>query len=44
MENTIKEFEIKKKKSINLLKELRDFLLKVKELNIEIEDKMIKKV
>ena len=44
MENTIKEFEIKKKKSINLLKELRDFLLKGKELNIEIEDKMIKKV
>lgn len=36
MENTIKEFEIKKKKSINLLKG--------KELNIEIEDKMIKKV
>lgn len=44
MENTIKEFEIKKEKSINLLKELRDFLLKGKELNIEIEDKMIKKV
>jgi len=44
MEKTIKEFEIKKQKSMKLLKEVRDFLLKGKKLNIEIEDKMIKKV
>ena len=44
METTIKEFEIKKQKSMKLLKEVWDFLLKGKKLNIEIEDKMIKKV
>jgi labile enterotoxin output A len=43
MQNTIKEFEIKREKSLNLLKELKDFLIKGKKLDIEIEDKMLKK-
>jgi len=44
MQNTIKEFEIKREKSLNLLKELKDFLIKGKKLDIEIEDKMLKKI
>ena len=44
MEKTILEFESKKEKLINLLKELQEFLLKGKELDIEIDEKMIKKI
>ena len=44
MEKTILEFESKKEKLINLLKELQEYLLKGKELDIEIDEKMIKKI
>ena len=44
MEKTILEFENKKQKPINLLKELQEFLFKGKELDIEIDDRMIKKI
>ena len=44
MEKTILEFKNKKQKPINLLKELQEFLFKGKELDIEIDDRMIKKI